>query len=79
MELIYLENQHSNRLIERERSGQVEMANRNWHWQVNPLPSLADGFEQINVTVRAKEDDESALVTVTGLIDQFHCVDGGCN
>ena len=72
LELAYLENRHSNRLIDRERSGDEEMAGRQWYWQIKPVKTAADGFLQLEISVRAGEDDESALVTVMGLIDQFH-------
>ena len=72
LELIYLENGNSNQLIDRERSGSEDMAGRQWYWTVKPKETAADGFLQLEVSVRADEDDESALVTVMGLIDQFH-------
>ena len=72
LELAYLENQHSNRLIDRQRSGSAMMAGREWFWTVSPKQTAADGFLQLEVAVRADADDDSALVTVMGLIDQFH-------
>lgn len=72
LELIYLENQNSNQLIERQRSGKELMAGREWYWRLTPKETVADGFLQLEVSVKADENDESALVTVVGLIDQFH-------
>ncbi len=72
LELVYLENQNTNQLIDRERSGDEEMAGRTWHWKIKPRKTAAEGFLQLEVSVKTNEDDESALVTVMGLIDQYH-------
>ena len=72
LELAYLENRHSNQLIDRERSGSEEMAGREWYWTITPKKTAADDFLQLEVSVRADENDDSALVTVIGLIDRFH-------
>jgi general secretion pathway protein I len=72
LELVYLENNHSNKLISRERSGIETMGGRDWYWKIKPKQTAADGFLQMQVSVRANEDDESALVTVNGLIDRYH-------
>jgi len=78
LELLYLENAQGNKLVQRERSGKVEMASREWYWRINPQPSLAEGFEQIAVSVSTEEGDDTSVVTVMGLIDQFHCAKPGC-
>ncbi|MFT5578305.1 MAG: general secretion pathway protein I [Paraglaciecola psychrophila] len=78
LELLYLENAQGNKLVGRERSGKVEMANRQWYWRIKPLPSLAAGFEQIAVSVSTAENDDAPVVTIMGLIDQFHCAKAGC-
>jgi len=78
LELLYLENAQGNKLLQRERSGMVEMASREWHWRIKPQPSLAQGFEQIAVSVSTERDGDTPLVTVMGLIDQFHCAKQGC-
>lgn len=78
LELVYLENQKTNQLIDRERSGREDMAGREWFWRIKPVQSLADGFVQLKVSVRASEDDESAIVTVLGLIDSYHCSTSRC-
>lgn len=72
LELAYLENVQSNQLPERETRGKETMAGREWHWRVNPVKSKDQGFVQLEVSVRAEESDESALVTVTGMVDEFH-------
>ncbi len=74
LELAYLENQHTNKFIDRERSGSEEMAGREWYWQIKPKKTAAEGFLQLEVSVRADENDESSLVVVMGLIDQFHAL-----
>lgn len=79
LELVYLENQNTNLLIDRERRGSEKMAGREWFWRIKPLQSLADGFVQLQVTVRLSEDEESSIVTVMGLIDSYHCAGGRCN
>ncbi len=71
-ELIYLENQNTNKLIERERSGSETMAGREWFWRVTPKKVEAEDFAQLEISVREQPDDESALVTVSGLIDRLH-------
>ena len=72
LELLYLENQHTNKLITRERSGSEEMAGRQWYWQLKPMKTAAEGFIQLQLSVRANEDDESSLVSVQAIIDQYH-------
>jgi general secretion pathway protein I len=72
LELAYLENQHSNQLINRERSGTETLAGREWYWQMLPKETANEAFLQLQVSVRLDPDDEAALVTVAGLIDQFH-------
>lgn len=78
LELIYLENQNTNKLIDRERSGTSEMAGREWHWLAKPKKTVADGFIQIDISVREDENDESAILTVTGVLDSYHCPSQGC-
>lgn len=72
LELMYLENQQTNQLLEKERSGSDVMAGREWFWRVKPLQTAAEGFLQLEVSVRADDSDDSAVVTVTGMIDRFH-------
>ena len=72
LELVYLENEHTNQLPERETRGTETMAGREWHWRIKPVKSAEEGYRQLEVSVRADESDESALVTVTGLVDAFH-------
>lgn len=78
LELVYLENQKTDLLIDRERRGREEMAGRDWFWRIKPVQSLADGFVQLQVSVRLDDTDESAIVTVMGLIDSYHCAGGRC-
>ena len=72
LELLYLENENTNQLLRSQRSGQEEMVGREWYWQAKPIKTAADGFLQLEVTVRANENDDSAMVTLIGLIDQYH-------
>jgi|TARA_B110000977_G_scaffold187614_1_gene254924 general secretion pathway protein I len=72
LELVYLENQYTNKVISEPRAGREIMANRDWHWTINPIKTANKNFLQLDVSVRAKEDDESPIVTVTGMVDQFH-------
>ncbi len=73
LELVYLENKKSNRLLTAERSGTEEMAGKEWFWSIKPVKTDNDNFAQIIVSVYADEDDqESSIVSVTGLIDRFH-------
>lgn len=72
LELAYLENAHTNQLPDREKRGSETMAGRKWYWRIRPVKTAADGFLQLEVSVRAREDDDSALATVTGLVDKFH-------
>ncbi len=72
LELLYLENQHSNKLIKSGRSGNEEMAGQEWFWTLKTKKTANEGFLQLELSVKAEEDDESALVTVVGLIDHFH-------
>ena len=73
LELVYMENRQSNRLITRERSGTEEMAGAEWFWTIKPVKTANDNFIQLVVSVYADEDDqESSIVSVTGLIDRFH-------
>lgn len=72
LELVYLENQSTNQLLDRERSGSVQMSDRQWYWVIKPKQTQADNFVQVEVSVRDNENDESALVTVIGVLDRFH-------
>jgi general secretion pathway protein I len=72
LERVYLENQQGNRLISKSRSGSETMAGREWYWEIKPLKTAAAGYLQLEASVRANENDDSSVVTVLGLIDQFH-------
>ncbi len=73
LELIYIENRKNNQLIDRERSGVEEMAGKEWFWTIKPVKTENDNFSQLVVSVYADQDDqESSVVSVTGLIDRFH-------
>ncbi len=71
LELVQLENKQNNQLINSERSGVEEMVGRQWYWRIRPVRTQAEGFLQLEVSV-SDTDDDSALVTIIGLIDQFH-------
>lgn len=72
LELVYIENQHTNKLRSRSQSGSEVMAGREWFWSVKPLKGVAEGFQQLEVSVRRAANDESSVVTAMGLIDEFH-------
>ena len=72
LEQAYLKNSASNKIPDRESSGSETMGGRKWFWQMKPVKTQADGFIQLKVSVSLSEDDDSSLVTVTGLVDQFH-------
>lgn len=73
LELVYLENRKSNQLIAGERSGSEDMAGKEWFWNIKPVKTENDDFIQVVVSVYTDEDDqESSIVSVTGLIDSFH-------
>lgn len=72
LELMRLENRHSNQLPATD-SGSVEMAGRTWYWRAQPQRSQADGFVQIDLNVAAEEGDSvQPLATVTAIFDIFH-------
>ena len=72
LELAYLENQNTNKVLSERRTGKETMANRDWFWTIIPIKTANTSFLQLEVSVRAEEDDESSIVTVTGMVDQFH-------
>lgn len=72
LELAYLENAATNQLPDREKNGSEIMAGREWFWRVKPIETQADGFLQLQVSVGLSESPDDSLVTVQGLVDQFH-------
>lgn len=75
LELLYLENKNTNKLLLSERNGSEEMVGREWYWTIKPLkrPSGSDeNFQQVQITVRADEDDESTLVSMKAALDKYH-------
>ncbi len=72
LELTYLENQNTNKVISERQTGTERMAGREWFWAIDPIKTANKNFLQIEVSVRAKEDDDSSIVTVTGMVDRFH-------
>ena len=73
LELVYLENQNSNQLPNDESSGSEEMAGREWFWKIKPVKTANENFLQLAVSVYTEEDDdESSVITVTGLIDRLY-------
>ncbi len=73
-ELLYLENQHTNQLIDRERSGRQDMAGREWFWRVTPL-NIATGdknFQQVRISVSSDEAGDSSVVSLNILLDRYH-------
>jgi general secretion pathway protein I len=72
LELIRLENRHSNQLPV-ATSGSVEMAGRTWYWWAQPKQSQADGFVQLDLSVAAVEEEGAQpLATVTAILDIYH-------
>lgn len=69
LELIYLENAHTNQVPERETSGTEEMVGREWFWTIRPVKTANDEFLQLEASVRAARDEETPLVTVMGMVD----------
>jgi general secretion pathway protein I len=52
-------------------TGDIDMANRSWHWRQEVVDSQVPGIRRIDVKVRPKDvkggDDDSWYVTVSGL------------
>lgn len=72
LELELLANRYSNELLQDVKSGISEMAHRQWHWEIAPKKTGADGFVQLEVRVFAEADDSDPLVKVVGFADQYH-------
>lgn len=72
LELAYLENAHSNNLPQRELRGSEQMAGREWYWRLKPVKTAADNFLQLDISVSLESQSDAPLVTVTGMVDQFH-------
>ncbi|WP_101757512.1 type II secretion system minor pseudopilin GspI [Oceanicoccus sp. KOV_DT_Chl] len=77
-ELLFLENEHTNRILRTERSGKEEMAGREWFWRAKPLEIVTENnnFQQIEITVREKEEDTSNVVSLRIVLDQYHRLGG---
>ena len=76
-ELLYLENENTNRVIRGERSGSEKMAGREWFWRVKPLKTASDdnNFQQLEIRVSDVENDDSSIVSIRLLLDQYHRVE----
>ena len=74
LELLYIENQLTNKLIESRLSGSENMLTREWFWTIEPQKTTDPGARQVEISVHSEENDESALVTITGLIDNYHAI-----
>lgn len=50
--------------------GSELMARHEWYWEmkVSKMPASEDMIRRIDIRVRANEDDESPLVTLTGFV-----------
>lgn len=76
LEVERLANQHSNRLLRDEKTGSEMMTGREWFWRIKPKKTAANGFIQLEVAVFEAEQDQQnnqdAVVRMTGHIDQFH-------
>lgn len=66
-----LANRHNNELLVDVKSGSATMGGREWFWTITPQRTVAEGFMQLSVTVRAEQDGEP-LATLEGLVDHFH-------
>lgn len=72
LELVYIENQHSNSMLDRTRTGSEEMAGREWFWTIKPVKTANKDFLQLQVSVALDQETDSSLVQVVGMIDPFH-------
>lgn len=72
LEYARIANQQSNQLPQREQSGEVAMASRQWQWRSVPKKTAAEGFIQLQIVVADSRDPDHPLATVTGLLDSFH-------
>ncbi len=72
LELERIANRQTNRLLDKEKTGKTEMANREWFWRITPKKTGADGFIQLDIAVYFEEDDTNSLLTLTGYVDEFH-------
>lgn len=72
LELAYIENAATNQLPEREKSGSEMLAGREWFWRIKPVKTQAEGFLQLQVSVGLTDEPGDSLVTLFGLVDQFH-------
>lgn len=73
LELALLRNAHSNQLPQNKQEGSTEMAGSTWYWRAEPKRTSAQGFIQLEISVRSSEDkNASALVTLSAVLDQAH-------
>ena len=64
---------HSHRARNLLISGTEKMAGKQWFWRIKPIKTENNNFLQVVVSVYSDEDDqESSIVSVTGLIDRYH-------
>lgn len=73
-ELLYLENENTNRVLRDERSGSEEMAGREWFWRIKLLKTNSSDkkFQQVEITVSDEDDDDSSIVSLRLILDQYH-------
>lgn len=72
LELAYMENEYSNTMIDKTRTGSEEMAGREWFWTMKPIKTGNKDFLQLQVSVALDQETDSSLVQVVGMIDPFH-------
>ena len=65
-------NRSTNQILTAEKTGDVEMAQRQWFWTITPVKTAAEGFMQLHVAVSVDNPDNEPLVTLVGFVDQFH-------
>jgi len=51
-----------------ERQGKVEMAKREWFWELKILDTMDKSLKRIEVAVKLNQDDEAHLVNLIGFM-----------
>ncbi|MCR8923241.1 type II secretion system minor pseudopilin GspI [Dasania sp. GY-MA-18] len=72
IELQRISNKNSNKVLSEQKSGQEEMANRTWYWQIKPVKTANEGFIQMQVSVSDEPNSNQPLVTVMAMADIYH-------
>lgn len=76
LELLRLENRHSNQLVKLQLSGVEELAGRRWIWRATPQPMGDDeGLLPLTVSVWEQENataSDPAIISIMGVLDAYH-------